>query len=296
MTKPVIVGLGEILWDIFPDYKSAGGAPMNVAVHATQLGNDGVPASRVGNDENGKELMSLLASRSVNTAYIQKDDQAPTGTVEISIKGGEAIYTFPDNVAWDRLALTPAWLDLANQADVICFGTLAQRNHISRKTIREFLSHASKHCIKIADLNFRQPHYSQEVVDSTLDIANVVKLNLVEWQQLSGMFGIDDLAEWLFSHKNVQIICLTKGNDGAELITPDRHLVEPAHPADINNGDSVGVGDAFTACLAHHLLRKSPLDICIKAANKYASQVATRNGAIPDLPASVIESVTGAMK
>lgn len=289
--KPIIVGLGEVLWDMFPEYKRPGGAPVNVAFHATQLGNRGIPASRVGDDENGKELVSLLSSHHVDTSFIQIDDVAPTGSVEVSLNEGEASYTIPEDVAWDRLSLTSQWMDLARNADAVCFGTLAQRDEISRRTIREFLAQTSDKCRKIADINLRKPHYSKEVIELTLDLADVVKLNQEEWNHLQHIFGLEDLKAWFFNEKQIQLICLTKGAGGAELMTEDQHLIEPVHPVENSDGDSVGVGDAFTAALTHHLLRNSPLDVSIATANKYAAQVAARKGAMPKLPSAVIDSI-----
>ncbi len=291
MKKPLIVGLGEILWDIFPEYKRTGGAPVNVAFHASRLRNNGIPASRIGNDEDGKELLSVLSSHSIDTSYIQLDDVAPTGTVEVSIRNGEASYIIHENVAWDRLSLTTEWQELAERADAICFGTLAQRDPVSRKTIHSFLSSSTGQCLKVADINLREPHYSREIIESTMQMADVVKMNQQEWQQLEEMFNVDDLKSWLFNEINVRFICLTKGIEGAELMTPDQHLVEPVHPVDSINGDSVGAGDAFTASLTHHLLRNSPLDVGISAATRYAAHVAARKGAMPDLPDAVIDSV-----
>lgn len=292
MKQPIIAGLGELLWDIFPDYKRAGGAPANVSFHATKLGNRGIPLSRIGMDEEGQELFQFLHSKSLDTSYIQKDEHVPTGTVDVEIYGGEASYTITEDVAWDRLSLTSDYQDIAREADAVCFGTLAQRDAISRRTIREFLQLVPDECLKIADINLREPHYTQEIIETTLKLADVVKLNQDEWNKLTSMFQVDDLKSWLFAEKQVRIICLTKGMDGAELMTPDQHLVEPVHPVDNTDGDSVGVGDAFTASLTHHLLRNSPLDVCLSAANKYAAQVAARKGAMPDLPSAVISSVT----
>jgi len=291
MKKPVIVGLGEVLWDVFPEYKRAGGAPANVAYHALQLGNQGVTASRVGVDDDGKELLNVLTSNGLDTAYIQQDDIAPTGTAEVTMSDGEASYNIPRDSAWDRLAMTSQWLDLARSADAVCFGTLAQRDEISRRTIREFLAETPDACTKIADINLRPPHYTKEVIESSLEQADIIKLNEQEWKEIRRMFGVEDLNRWLFTEKKVRIICLTKGGDGAELITPDQHLIEPVHPVEDSNGDSVGVGDAFTAALTHHLLRNSPLDVAIFSANRYASQVFARKGATPKLPDAVIEAV-----
>ncbi len=292
MTKPAVIGLGELLWDVFPDYKRPGGAPANVAFHARQLGNEGIPASRVGSDESGAELLSILKSHALDTSYIQKDDVAPTGTVEVAMNDSEASYTIPEGVAWDQLAMTAQWLDLAKRADAVCFGTLAQRDEISRRTIREFLAQTPKSCLKIADINLRPPHFTEEIVEASLDLADVVKLNENEWKEIRKMFGVTDFKAWLFDRKKIRIICLTKGADGAELITPDQHLIEPVFDIPDANGDSVGVGDAFTAALTHHLLRESPLDVAISAANRYAAQVFARKGATPRLPEAVIASVT----
>ena len=292
MRNPVIVGLGELLWDVFPEYKRAGGAPANVAFHANQLGNKGVPASRVGNDEDGKELLQLLSSHGLDTTYIQKDDVAPTGTVEVAITNQEASYTITEDVAWDHLALTSQWIDLAREADAVCFGTLAQRDEISRRTILEFLENTTGDCLKIADINLREPHYTKKIIKKTIELADVVKLNESEWQQMGEMFGVEDVRQWLFGEMGVTTICLTKGSDGAELMTQNEHLIEPVHPIDSSNGDSVGVGDAFTAALTHHLLRNTPLDVTIKVANKYAAQVAARKGAMPELPEAVVSSLT----
>ena len=291
MKKPVIVGLGEVLWDVFPEYKRAGGAPANVAYHARQLGNEGIPASRVGVDDDGRELLDVLTANGLDTSHVQRDEVAPTGTVEVTMTDGEASYSIPRDSAWDRLAMTSQWLDLARSADAVCFGTLAQRDEISRRTIREFLAQTLDACTKIADINLRPPHYTKEVIEASLDLADVVKLNEQEWKEIRRMFGVDDLARWLFNEKDVRIICLTKGGDGAELITPDEHLVEPVHPIEDSNGDSVGVGDAFTAALTHHLLRNSPLDVAISSANRYAAQVFARKGATPKLPDAVIDAV-----
>ena len=291
MKKPVIVGLGEVLWDVFPEYKRAGGAPANVAYHALQLGNQGVTASRVGVDDDGKELLNVLTSNGLDTAYIQQDDIAPTGTAEVTMSDGEASYNIPRDSAWDRLAMTSQWLDLARSADAVCFGTLAQRDEISRRTIREFLAETPDACTKIADINLRPPHYTKAVIESSLEQADIIKLNEQEWKEIRRMFGVEDLNRWLFTEKKVRIICLTKGGDGAELITPDQHLIEPVHPVEDSNGDSVGVGDAFTAALTHHLLRNSPLDVAISSANRYAAQVFARKGATPKLPDAVIDAV-----
>lgn len=293
MKKPVVIGLGEILWDIFPEYKRAGGAPANVAFHARLLGNEGIPASRLGEDENGKELLGLLENHGLDCSWIQIDSEAPTGTVQVNMQDGEADYTIHRDVAWERLELSDQWKDLAAKAHAVCFGTLAQRSEQSRETILEFLGLTGSSCLKVADINLREPFYTPDTVETTLEQADVVKMNQDEWKILSNWAGTTRLQDHLFDQKKVSIICLTKGAEGAEIITPELHLIEPVFPVDNSQGDSVGVGDAFTACLTHHLLQKSPLDVGIAAANKYAAQVAARKGAMPEIPPTIIKSVTG---
>ncbi|MDI6401959.1 carbohydrate kinase [Balneolaceae bacterium ANBcel3] len=291
MKNPVITGLGELLWDVFPEYKRPGGAPANVSFHATKLGNKGIPASRIGDDDDGHELLSILKKHGLDTSSIQIDQRVPTGTVEIVMKNGEASYTIPEGVAWDHLSFSSEWMDLARESQAVCFGTLAQRDSVSRKTIREFLNHTSKDCLKVADINLRPPHFTPETLDQTIELADVLKLNESEWKNIADTFGVSDLKDWLFNTKGVDVICLTKGVEGAEIMTPDQHLIEPIYPVDNTYGDSVGVGDAFTAALTHHLLRKSPLDVAITAANTYAGHVSARKGAMPELPSAVIQSV-----
>lgn len=291
MKKSIIAGLGEVLWDIFPDYKRPGGAPVNVAFHATQLGHHGVPLTRVGNDAMGKELLSLLESRSLDLSYIQKDPEAPTGSVTIRLEKEEASYEFKSDVAWDRLSITPKWRDLAKKTEAVCFGTLAQRAEESRSAIRDFISSTPDSSLKIADLNFREPYYSPEVIEATLQLASIIKLNEEEWKKLQELYGVRDLKSMLLEKYNIDIVCLTKGAKGAELMTLSQHFIEPVHPVESSEGDSVGVGDAFTACLTHHLLQNSPLDVALRSANKYASAVASRKGAMPLLSSEVIKSI-----
>lgn len=292
MEQPLIIGLGELLWDIFPDYKRPGGAPANVSYHANLLGNRAITLSRIGNDADGEQLYTTLKQAGVDLGHLQTDHEAPTGTVRIQMHGDEAAYTIVEDVAWDRMQADSSWLELAGSAQAICFGTLAQRSEPSRSAIRSLLSHAPASCLKVADINLRPPHFSNEIIDTTITWADVVKLNREEWVQIQALYKTSDLASFLFQEKNVRIVCLTKGREGAELITPEAHLLEPVHAIDNSNGDSVGVGDAFTACLTHHLLRNTPVDVALASANRYAAHVSACKGAMPSLSEEVLGSVT----
>lgn len=290
--KPLITGLGELLWDVFPEYRRAGGAPANVAYHARQLGNHGIPLSRVGSDTEGHELIDFLASRGLDTSHIQQDDRFPTGAVRVTMQDGEASYTIDEGAAWDHLALTDDWRDLAGRTDAVCFGSLAQRSPDSRNAILDYLSLVPAQGMKVFDVNLREPWYDRDILEASLDMADVVKLNRDEWKRLGEIFGTNDLKNWLLDEKGVSLICLTKGAEGAELISVESHHAEPAWPIDVSSGDSVGVGDAFTAALTHHLLRTSPLDIAIRSTARYAAHVAACKGAMPGLPEEVLRAVT----
>ncbi len=291
--KKTVVGLGEVLWDIFPDYKRPGGAPANVTYHATVLGNNGYIASRVGNDERGDALIRFLQGKDMNVDYIQHDPDHETGIVKVEFPSrDEARYTIVEDVAWDHIAFTDELKELAASADGVCFGTLCQRSEISRKTIRSFLEHTGDKCMKILDINLREPFYTKEILEYSIKAADVIKLNEKEYSLLEEMLADkNNLQKWLFDKFDIEMICLTKGVDGSELITKDAHFVEPRHQIDTSGGDSVGVGDAFTAALTHHIMKGTDLDQTLSLANRYAAHIASQKGGMPEVPLVVTESV-----
>ena len=291
--KKKVVGLGELLWDIFPDYKRPGGAPANVTYHASVLGNTGNIASRVGHDERGESLIRFLQGKDMDIGYIQKDPENETGTVKVEfVKKDEARYTIVEGVAWDYIDFTDDMKTLAQSADGVCFGTLCQRSEVSRKTIRSFLEQTSGKCLKILDVNLREPYYTREILEYSISAADVVKLNEKEFSLLETMLTDNgNLLQWLFDHYDIRMVCLTKGVDGSELITRDAHFVEPRHQIDTSGGDSVGVGDAFTAALTHHILKGTDLDQTLALANRYAAHIASHKGGMPEVPLVVTQSV-----
>ncbi|MEX0685425.1 MAG: carbohydrate kinase [Balneolales bacterium] len=288
---PKVIGIGEVLWDIFPDYQRPGGAPANVAYHANALGNQGIIASRSGNDDLGKSLHRFFIGKQIDTDYLQLDDKYPTGTVQVDMKGDEATYTIKEPVAWDFLEFEESWQRLSRLANAVCFGTLAQRSAMSRSTILSFLDAVSPECLKILDLNLREPFYSKDVIEKSIQRADVIKLNEDEFHLIGDMFGTNNLQQWLFERHKVEVICLTKGKKGSELITRDAHFIEPRFKIDTGKGDSVGVGDAFTAALTHQILRKKPLDQTLNSANRYAAHIAAKTGAMPEVPELITQSV-----
>ncbi|MEX0772951.1 MAG: carbohydrate kinase [Balneolales bacterium] len=288
---PVVIGIGEVLWDIFPDYQRPGGAPANVAYHAGIFGNQGVIASRVGKDRLGDDLRQFFMGKQIDTQYLQVCDRYLTGVVNVEMVGDDAKYLFKSPVAWDFLKLQDAWLHLAKKADAVCFGTLAQRSQKSRQTIHDFLNSVPPDCLKILDLNLREPFYDDDIIETSIRKADILKLNESEFNLLGNMFSTENLQRWLFENYNINIICLTKGKEGSELITRNSHFIEPRYKIDTGKGDSVGVGDAFTAALTHQILRDKPLDEALKSANRYAAHIAAKTGAMPDVPELVTQSV-----
>jgi len=289
----LVVGLGELLWDLLPTGKRLGGAPANFAVMSARLGNHAVIASRIGADALGDEALARLSAFPADLGYIQRDTQHPTGSVSVALHDGQAEYIFERPVAWDFLAATPQWLTLARHADAVCFGTLAQRDEDSRKTIAAFLSATSPDCLRIFDVNLRQPFFSAEVLSASLSKATLVKLNDAEMQQVLVLLGFssgcstDEAsllqgAKLLLKHFPVRLVCITMGPHGSLLVTQQSHHRHHGFPATV--ADTVGAGDAFTAALVHYYLQNAPLTVLNEAGNRWGSWVTSQPGAMPDLP------------
>jgi fructokinase len=282
----IVIGLGEVLWDCFPDERRPGGAPANVAFHARQLGLQGIVCSRVGRDEPGDELVRILAERGVTTDHIQQDPQRPTGTVSVRLdEADDPTYEITRDVAWDALAYTPDWQRLFEQCAAVCFGTLAQREVPSRDTIHRALE-AAAGALRVVDVNLRDPWYSAAVLTGSLAQADVVKLNRDEVAEISKVLGLparnpDEFAEILFDRHDVRIVCVTLGKEGAVLYAPGQRAVAGTEP--VRTVDAVGAGDAFTAGLTYALLHEWPLAAAGAFANRVGALVATRAGAMPVL-------------
>ncbi len=286
MTAPIVLGLGELLWDVFPDSHRPGGAPANVAFHAAQLGGIGRIASRVGRDAEGDELVRFLASRSLGTDLIQRDDRYPTGRVTVTVSNGQPSFRIHEEVAWDYLAATDDLLSAAAHAQALCFGSLAQRSPTSRATIQTCLRVAQG--LVVFDVNLRQHWYDADTIAASLESAHVVKLNRDELSILAPLFtpGVRDpvqFAEALRRRFPVRWVVLTRGADGC-LVWGEGEVVDvPGTPVEVV--DTVGAGDAFTAAFLIGLLRGWPLERTARFANGVGGLVAARPGAMPDIAA-----------
>jgi len=297
MSKPrLMIGLGEVLWDLLPSGKLLGGAPTNFAYMATVLGNRGLVASRVGDDELGREARHAMDNLGVSTLFLQKDVVHDTGTARVSLDtAGHPDFSIDAPVAWDFLEWTTEWEQLASRADVVCYGSLAQRSAVSADTIEKFLRATPRHTLRICDANVRKPFYSIEVLRKSFRYADIVKLNEQELAYVSPLVGgshLDDLeiARRLLKEFNLQMICITKGSAGSSLVTASE--VESHSGFSVAVADSIGAGDAFTACVAHYFGSGMPLRQMNELANRIAAWVATQVGATPLLTPAKLKELT----
>ncbi len=226
----LVVGLGEVLWDLFPEGKQLGGAPANFAYITNLLGDRGIIASRVGDDAFGDEIQQRLGTLGLEASYLQSDSARPTGTVRVRVdQDGQPRFEITDMVAWDFLEWTPAWESLAQQADAICFGSLAQRSPASRETIHKFLGAARPGTARIFDVNLRQAFYSAKALSESLKFADIAKLNAEELPHVVELLGIphhgeQPSAERLRFAYGLKLVCVTRGARGSFLVSEfERH-------------------------------------------------------------------------
>ena len=285
---PTVVGLGEILWDLLPSGRQLGGAPANFAYCSHLLGNRAVVASRVGSDVLGREVRDLLLHSGLTDQFLQTDPDHPTGTVHVQLdSAGQPKFEIAESAAWDFLDWSDIWQALAQSADAVCFGSLAQRSDISRRTILNFLDATRPESLRVFDVNLRQLFYSAEIIHDSMKRANVVKLNHEELPRVEELLAIasrDNLAfcRELLQKFELQLVCVTRGASGSLLC--DRNCSDEHSGFRVQIKDTVGAGDAFTAALVHGLLRQSPLVEINELANRMGAWVASCSGAMPPLP------------
>jgi fructokinase len=288
--RPVIAGIGEVLWDVLEDSEELGGAPINFAYHAGVLGAEAYAISCVGDDGRGAAALKALAERSVSTECITVLPGATTGYVFAQVDAqGVASYTFPDDVAWDRLVIGDAAEKLAQRLDAACFGSLAQRSPVSRKAILDYLTRLGPTTLKVFDLNIRHNFYGREILETSLEMADVVKLNDEEIALLGRMFGLagDQEARLgrLVERFSLRLGVLTRGGRGSLLISPDGVSDHPGYPT--KSVDTIGAGDSFTAATVLGFLQGYSLDRINEHANRVAAYVCSCQGAMPRLPQAI---------
>jgi len=282
-----LVGIGELLWDIFPTGKELGGAPANFAYHASALGGEGLIVSCVGSDHLGDEILERLDALSLSRQYVVSDPEHPTGTTSVSVGDeGKPRFTIQENVAWDFIPKTQQLMELGKRINAVTFGTLAQRSEVSRSTIQAFVSQISSNVLCIFDINLRQMFYSREVIEWSLEACNVLKLSEEELRVLARLLSVEgdepQLLCELSRRFNLELIALTKGARGSILHAREQVFVHEGYKTEVV--DTVGCGDAFTAALALGMLAGSDLGMISDYANRVASLVCSKRGATPPLP------------
>ncbi|HET9569918.1 MAG TPA: carbohydrate kinase [Bacteroidales bacterium] len=285
-----IVGIGEILWDVFPQGKILGGAPANFAYHVSQFGLEGIAVSAIGNDELGREIQANLKEKALQT--VLQVVEKPTGTVQVTLDGkGIPHYEICENVAWDNIPFTDELEALAAGTKTVCFGSLAQRNDLSHRTILRFLDALPHDAIKVFDINLRQHFYSKALIEESLKRCNILKINddevkivadLFQWNNLSEM----EVCQRLKTEFHLDMVVLTKGTEGSHVISNEKTTFKPTPLVEV--ADTVGAGDSFTATFVAALLKGKDLEEAHEFAVQVSAFVCTQKGAMPKLPDHMI--------
>ena len=284
----VVVGMGGALWDVLPEGKKIGGAPANFAYHVSQFGLPSCVVSAVGDDALGDEILDNFTSKGLKQ-LIEKVPY-PTGTVQVEIdQAGVPQYEIKENVAWDNNPWTPALEELASHTKAVCFGSLAQRNVVSRETINRFLDAMPKSddSLVVFDVNLRQGFYNKEILCNSMEHCNILKINDEELVTVSRMFGYPgiDLQDkcWILLGKyNLKMLILTCGINGSYVFTPGNVSFLPTPKVEV--ADTVGAGDSFTAAFISCILKGMPVAVAHHRAVDTSAFVCTQNGAMPVLP------------
>lgn len=293
----IAVGIGEVLWDVFPDESHFGGAPANFAAHCASLQARSYVVSRIGDDELGREARQRLAGNQVDDTFLQLDPSHATGTVDVQLSDdGKATYQFAMDTAWDHLQWEARLVDLAQQCDVVCYGTLGQRHPIARQTIRQFVEATPPSCLRVLDVNLRQEFFDSEIIRHSLKMATALKLNEEELPKVLELCGmpvpqepyqpgaetVRDLVQDLISRFELQWVTLTAGQVGAEFFRDQEVVFQESPETEV--ADTVGAGDSFTATLVCDLMQGIDPQVALRHAARVAAFVCTQPGATPPLP------------
>ena len=293
MNKRYVVGLGEVLWDVLPEGKKLGGAPANFAYHAGQfLGMDNtIAVSALGNDKLADETVDALKEHGLNDLLPRVP--YPTGTVQVQLdEQGIPTYDIKENVAWDNIPFDEDIAQIARNCRAVCFGSLAQRNVVSRETIQKFLDATPADCLKIFDINLRQQFYTQEILRESFQRCNILKINDEELVLIGRMFGYPGLDIenkcWLILGKyNLDMLVLTCGTNGSYVFTPGQMSFQETPKVKV--ADTVGAGDSFTGSFVGSILNGKSVPEAHRTAVQVSAFVCTQNGAMPALPQELLK-------
>ena len=283
-----IVGIGEVLWDVFPTGRKLGGAPANFAYHVSQFGLEGLAVSAVGRDALGEETLDALDGHGLHFHMDRVEE--PTGTVQVTLdEKGIPQYEIKTGVAWDNIPYTKELAEIAARTGAVCFGSLAQRSPVSRETIGWFLDAVPADCLKVFDINLRQQFYTREVLEESMERADILKINEEEILVVAGMFGIhggaEDICRELMKRFCLDIVILTCGAVGSYVFHGGgmSYLDTP----EVKVADTVGAGDSFTGAFVACILAGRSVEDAHKTAVEVSAYVCTRTGAMPPLPEEI---------
>lgn len=289
--EQMIVGMGEVLWDMLPDGKKIGGAPANFAYHVKQFGLKSTVISAIGDDSLGREIVENFAEKGVN--HMLAVVPYATGTVQVSVDDcGIPQYEIKENVAWDNIPFTEDMKQLAMRTRAFCYGSLAQRSAVSRASINMFLEAMPKddETLVVFDVNLRQNFYNKEVIEESLRNCNILKINDEELVIVSRMFGyagtdLEEKCRALMSDYNLKILILTCGVNGSYVFSGSEAYYQPTPMVEV--ADTVGAGDSFTAAFVANLLKGESIEKAHKKAVETSAYVCTQYGAMPELPEEI---------
>ena len=285
---------GEVLWDVFPTHKKIGGAPLNVAVRLESMQNETSIISKIGNDKKGRKLIDFLRINNVDTTGVQIDSEFKTGKVKVVLDdSGSASYTINHPRAWDKIELTPIAQNLAKDADVFIYGSLASRDEVSRNTLYELLKIAK---YKVFDVNLRKPHYTAEVLSHLMNEADFIKFNDDEIYEIADLIGpsspsFDQTVMFIAEQTNTKCICVTRGSQGAVLYFEGVFYYNSGYQIVVV--DTVGAGDSFLATLINKIMKKSDPQDALDYACAIGALVASHEGANPIIEEEEITNLMG---
>ncbi|OXA76469.1 fructokinase [Flavobacterium aquidurense] len=291
--KPLkAVAYGEVLWDVFPDKKKIGGAPLNVALRMKTLGCDVAMISCVGKDNDGEAIINHIKQLGLETNAIMQSDEFSTGLVNVTLnETGSATYEIKYPSAWDKIVLNNKAKDLVSNADVLIYGSLVCRDEVSRKALEELLQ---TKVYKVFDVNLRKPHYTYEILENLMQSADFIKFNDEELFEIasalkSPFVGIEENIHFIAERTNTTGICVTRGGDGALLYWKGELYENEGYPVKV--ADTVGAGDSFLAALITSLLTGKEPQTAIDFACAVGALVAESPGANPEISFSRIENM-----
>ena len=287
MKKPRIISFGEVLWDLFPDGGRFGGAPANFACHAALQGAEVTICTAVGDDSYGDDAIRILSEYDIDVSLVQTVATAPTGTASVNLDDeGKPSFLFQDNSAWDQLQWTDDIATKILSADAICFGTLGQRSEMARQTTQRALEVAGRAKIpRVVDINLRPPFFDAKIIRESIQLASILKMSAEEVETVCAVFeidlrqGLEAALRCLMELGQLKMILVTRGSEGALLLTTDDFSVQAGIPTEVI--DTVGAGDAFTSAFLIRELQGSARSQTLLESCIFAAEVCSHAGAVP---------------